>query len=235
MAARALAAACRYGEWRERPEGNVPVFDDVDPATARAVVDEALAGRPEGTWLAPESVAALLGAYRIPLAPIRRVSSVEEAVAAAQDLGFPVVLKAASPELVHKSDVGGVRLGLADAGEVRRAFEEMAGVLGGRMGGAVVQRMVEAGVETIVGVVQDPAFGPLVMFGSGGIAVELFGDRAFRILPLTDLDAAELVRSTKGSPLLFGYRGAPPADVDALCELLLRVARLADDLPELAE
>jgi acetyl coenzyme A synthetase (ADP forming)-like protein len=234
-AARALAAAARYGEWRARPEGTVPVLDGIDRDGARGVVEEALAAHPEGCWLDAEAAARLLGAFGIPVAALRRVGSAEEAAAAAVAMGFPVALKAAAPDLVHKSDVGGVRLGLASPEEVRRAYEEMAAALGERMGGAVVQRMVPAGVETIVGVLQDPAFGPLVMFGTGGTAVELFGDRAFRILPLTDLDAAELVRATKGSPLLFGYRGAPPADVDALCDVLLRVAALADEVPAIAE
>jgi acyl-CoA synthetase (NDP forming) len=111
----------------------------------------------------------------------------------------------------------------------------MAAALGDEMGGVIVQPMVARGVETIVGAVQDPAFGPLVLFGSGGTAVELFADRALRVLPMTDVDAAELVRSIRGAPLLFGYRGAPPTDVAALENLLLRVARLADDVPELAE
>jgi acyl-CoA synthetase (NDP forming) len=234
-AARALAAAARYGEWLARPEGTVPTFDDIDRDAARAVVAAAVASHPDGCWLDAESAARLLCAYRIPVAAVQRVGSADEAVAAAEALGLPVALKAAAPELVHKSDVGGVRLDLASGDEVRRAYEEMAAALGERMGGALVQRMVPAGVETIVGVVQDPAFGPLVMFGSGGTAVELFGDRAFRILPLTDLDAAELVRATKGSPLLFGYRGAPPTDVGALCDVLLRVATLADEVPEVAE
>jgi acyl-CoA synthetase (NDP forming) len=136
---------------------------------------------------------------------------------------------------VHKTDVGGVRLGLPSADAVVAAFDEMTAALGDAMGGAVVQAMVPAGVETIVGVVQDPSFGPLVMFGMGGIATDLLGDRAFRILPLTDLDAAELIRSVRGSPLLFGYRGAPAADVAALEDVLLRVARLVDEVPEVAE
>ncbi|HUJ66278.1 MAG TPA: acetate--CoA ligase family protein, partial [Acidimicrobiales bacterium] len=146
-----------------------------------------------------------------------------------------VALKAANAQLVHKTEEGGVVLSLDTPAAVREAFLSMESALGGRMGGAILQAMAPAGVETIVGVVHDPSFGPLVMFGTGGTAVELFGDRAFRILPLTDIDAAELIRSVRGSPLLFGYRGSPEADVAALQDLLLRVGRLAEDIPEIAE
>jgi acyl-CoA synthetase (NDP forming) len=137
--------------------------------------------------------------------------------------------------LVHKSDVGGVRLGVDNASEVRRAFAEMRAALGDRMDAVVIQPMVSQGVETIVGVVRDPSFGPLVMFGAGGTTVELFGDRAFRILPMTDLDVAELVRSLESSPLLFGYRGTPEVNVGALEDLLARVGCLAQDVAEIAE
>lgn len=234
-AARALAGAVRYAQWRARPSGSVPAFRDLSAATARRVVRAALAEHPDGGWLEPAAVAALLGSYGIRTAAMRVVSSAGEAAEAAEAIGLPVALKAASAELVHKTDVGGVKLGLRSPAEVAEAFEAMASALGERMGGAVVQAMAPRGVETIVGVVQDQSFGPLVMFGSGGTAVELFGDRAFRILPVTDTDAAELVRSVRGSPLLFGYRGSPEADVAALEQLIMRVALLADDVAELAE
>jgi len=161
-------------------------------------------------------------------------ASADAATAAAERMGFPVVLKAAGESIVHKSDVGGVRLGLGSIADVHAAFQEMSSRLGAAMSGAVVQRMV-AGVETIAGVVSDPTFGPVVMFGSGGTAVELFGDREFRILPLTDEDAHEMVRAIRGAPLLFGHRGAPACDVAAVEDVLLRVARLADQVPQLAE
>ena len=234
-AAQALAKAAQYAEWQTRDEGVVPALAGVDEDAGRAIVEKTLAEHPEGTWLHADEAAALLRAYSIPVADVERAGSADEAAAAADHLGYPVVLKAASPDLVHKTDVGGVRLGLESADAVRAAFRTMAGALGGRMGGAIVQPMATPGTETIVGVVQDPSFGPLVMFGLGGVATELLGDRAFRILPLTDVDAADLVRSIRGAPLLLGYRGAPPADVPALEALLLRVGRLADDVPELAE
>jgi acyl-CoA synthetase (NDP forming) len=146
-----------------------------------------------------------------------------------------VALKVAGPELVHKSDVGGVRLGLRSEAEVADAYGSMAESIGARMTGATIQQMAAPGVETIVGVVHHPLFGALLMLGMGGTATELLGDRSFRILPVTDLDAAELVRSLRASPLLFGYRGSPPVAVSALEDVLQRIARLAGDLPELAE
>ena len=125
---------------------------------------------------------------------------------------------------MHKTDVGGVALRLPDGAAVRAAYAAMEDRLGAEMGGAIVQRMAAPGVETIVGVTHDPSFGPLVLFGLGGVAAELLADRTLRILPITDVDAAELVRSLRGSPLLFGYRGQPAVDVAALEDLLLRVA-----------
>ncbi len=156
-------------------------------------------------------------------------------MAAADVLGYPVALKAASGRIVHKSDAGGVRLGLADAAAVRAAFRAMTQALEHRMGGGVVQPMAGAGVESIVGVVNDASFGPLVMFGLSGMATDLLGDRAFRSAPLTDLDAAALVRSLRSSPLLTGYRGSAPVDLAALENVVLRAGRLAEDIPELAE
>lgn len=235
-AALALGRAAELSTWRMRPEGTVPELPGIDLDAAHRLVEEALAGAPaEGVWLPADTAVALCSCFGIPVVETRRVTDAEEAAKAAADLGFPVVLKAGSGELVHKSDVGGVRLGLGNGTEVSDAFREMRQALGDQMGDAVVQPMVRPGVETIVGVVHDPSFGPLVMFGLGGTTAELLGDRALRILPLTDLDAHELVRSLRGSPLLFGYRGAPPADVEALEDLLLRVGRLADELDEVAE
>jgi acyl-CoA synthetase (NDP forming) len=171
----------------------------------------------------------------VPVLSTVSVRGTEEAQRAAADVGYPVALKAAGPELVHKSDVGGVQLNVGSDADVTAAYESMTARLGAGMTGAVVQQMAAPGVETIVGVVQDPLFGPLVMFGLGGVATELLGDRSFRVLPLTDLDAAELVRSLRASPLLFGYRGSPRVAVAALEDILQRVARLAGHVPELAE
>ena len=171
----------------------------------------------------------------IPVVRDQEVGDAEAAGRAAAALGFPVALKAAGAGLVHKSDIGGVALDLPTADDVVAVYRDMAERIGSAMTGALVQQMAAPGVETIVGVVQDPLFGPLLMFGMGGTATELLGDRSFRILPVTDVDADELVRSLRSSPLLFGYRGAPMADVAALQDLLHRVAHLAGEVPEMAE
>jgi acyl-CoA synthetase (NDP forming) len=234
-AVRALARATAYGRWRDRPLGTRPELPDVEPTVAKTAVQTALARSPEGGWLEPDAVARLLGAYRIALSPSRVAGGPQQAVEAATDFGYPVVLKVNGPDLIHKSDVGGVRLGLRTPDEVLRAYQDMQSTIGARMDGVIVQAMAAPGVETIVGLIHDQSFGPLVVFGSGGTSVELFEDRSLRVLPVTDLDAAELVRSLRSSPLLFGYRGAPLVDVPALEDLLLRVGRLAEDIPEIAE
>jgi len=234
-AALALARAARYAAWRRQAPGAVPDLDGFDIDRARSVVEAYLARSPDGGWLGSIEVVEVLGAVSVAAVKSVEVQSAESALLAATDLGFPVALKASGPDLVHKSDVGGVQLGLASADEVADAYRTMVTRIGDRMTGAVLQQMAAPGVETIVGVVQDPLFGPLVMFGMGGIATELLGDRSFRILPLTDIDAAELIRSLRSSPLLFGYRGSPPVAVGELEQLLQRVARLAGAVPELAE
>ena len=234
-AARALARAAGYAEWRRRPPGAVPDLDGFDIEGARSIIAGFLEAAPDGGWLPGDRLAEVLAAVGVNAVGSVDVDGAAAAERAAVELGFPVAVKAAGPGLVHKTDVGGVRLGLRSAEEVVDAYRTMSDRIGDQMTGAVVQQMAPAGVETIVGVVQDPLFGPLLMFGMGGTATELLGDRSFRILPLTDLDATELVRSLRSSPLLFGYRGAPPVAVTAAEDLLQRVARLAGATPELAE
>jgi len=245
-AAIALGRAARHARWRRRDLGAVPVFDDLDRSVARRLVAATLPAAPDpstpaaepipatGGWLDLADGNALVEAYGIPTSTLRRVATVDEAVAAATSLGFPVALKAAPAGVVHKSDLGAIALNLEDADAVRDSFVDLLERFG-PAGNLVVQQMAAPGLETIVGVVQDPTFGPLVMFGMGGVATELLADRAFRMLPVTDADAAELVRSLRASPLLFGYRRAPAVDVVALEQLILRVAAMANDVPELAE
>ncbi|MGR7026539.1 bifunctional acetate--CoA ligase family protein/GNAT family N-acetyltransferase [Geodermatophilus sp. URMC 62] len=223
----ALARVAEYARWRRRPVGTVPELPDVDGERARSVVRGALAETPAGRQLTDGEVLALLGAYGVPLLGTRLATTAEEAVAAADAIGYPVVLKSTAPWLRHRTDLGGVRLDLGDAAAVRAAF---AAIPAGDP--VIVQEMAAPGVPTVVEVVDDPSFGALVSFGVGGVATELLGDRAYRTLPLTDLDAAELVRAPRAWPLLDGWRGSEPVDVAALEDLLLRVARLADDLPE---
>jgi acetyl coenzyme A synthetase (ADP forming)-like protein len=218
-AAHALGLAAERAEWLRRPAGALPALEDVDPEAARAVLDEG--------WLEPAAVRGLLTAYGIPLVEERLAASADEAVAAAADLGYPVVVKTAAAG-AHKTETGGVALDLRDEEQVRSAVE--------RMGAPVlVQRYLRGGAELLAGVVQDPVFGPLVAFGPGGVMAELIGDAGFRIAPLTDVDAEELVLGGKAGRLVRGYRGTPPADAAALVDLVQRLARLAEDLPEVAE
>ncbi len=156
------------------------------------------------------------------------------AARAAAELGCPVVIKADVPGLLHKSDAGAVRLDLRSPEDVRRAFEDLAGKFAGQLTGVLVQPMITGGVEVIIGVVQEPVFGPLVVFGLGGVATEVLGDHSARLAPLTGADADAMIRSIRAAPLLTGHRGAPAADLAALSDALLRVSRLADDLPEIA-
>jgi len=233
-AVRALGRIAAHSSWKTRPVGHAPRLEGVDTDAAQAIVKSYLAANHDGGWLSPSDVSAMLRALGIATPGETAVSSAAEASDAASHLGFPVVVKAMGPTILHKSDVGGVRLDLSTADDVAEAFTAMARRLGDAMEGAIVQQMLR-GVELIAGVITDPLFGPVVMFGSGGTAVELFGDRVLRILPMTDQDAHEMVRSIRGAPLLFGHRGAPPCDVPAVEDVLLRVARLAEEVPQLAE
>jgi acetyl coenzyme A synthetase (ADP forming)-like protein len=232
-AARALAAMVRHRRWRERPLGDV-VELEVDRARARAAIDSARRDGREHLTLA--EVEEVLGAYGVPLVESRFASSPDAAVAAAESLGWPVVLKVESPSVVHKSDVGGVHLGLEDGDDVRAAYSEIEAAIGaGRMEGVRVQRMVEGGRETVIGMTSDRLFGPLVMFGLGGIYVEVLGDVVFRIAPISAIDAREMVRSLRGDALLAGVRGEGPVAYEALEDAILRVSQLVLDLPEIAE
>ncbi len=226
-AARALGRAADRGDWLRRPAGTLPALE-VDREAAEAVVAEALAddGDDEG-WLESQQARRLLEAYGLPIVPERTVDSVDEAVAAARDLGFPVVVKSATAG-AHKTESGGVALNLGDEEDVRAAAARIGAPL-------LVQPMVQGGAELLAGAIQDPVFGPLVAFGPGGVLAELIGQAQFRLAPLTDLDAEELVHAGKAGRLVTGFRGAPPADDGALIDLMLRLSRLAEELPEVAE
>jgi acetyl coenzyme A synthetase (ADP forming)-like protein len=237
-AARVLSQAAAYAAWRAQPLGVIPDFDDLDHVSAQAICRKALAERGPG-WLSAEEVRSVLGAVRLPLGAGGVAATPDEAVTLARRVGFPVAAKLASRRLIHKTEVGGVRLNLTDADAVRRAFADIRECLArdhqaDAMEGVIVQPMV-TGVEVMVGVTQDPLFGPLVAFGLGGIHVEILADVCFRVTPLTDHDAADMVRSIKGYRLLEGYRGHPPADVEALEEILLRISQLVEEVPEISE
>jgi acyl-CoA synthetase (NDP forming) len=226
----ALAKVSEYARWRRRPVGDVPDLPDVDEETGRQLVRTVLADAPGGRDLTDDELITLLAAYGVPLLGTRTVTDADEAVAAAGEIGYPVVLKSTAPWLRHRSDLGGVRLDLVDADAVRAAFGAIPSA-----DPVIVQEMAAPGVATVVEIVDDPSFGALVSFGLAGVATDLLRDRAYRALPLTDLDAAELVRAPRAFPLLNGYRGTEPVDLGALEDVLLRVARLADDLPEVLQ
>jgi acetyl coenzyme A synthetase (ADP forming)-like protein len=223
-AAKALTRAVERGEWLRQPAGMVAEFE-CDSGEAQAVVGEAIASG--GGWLDPGQTRRLLEAYGVPLVPERVAATTPEAVEAAKELGLPVVLKTAAPG-AHKTEQGGIALDLADEEAVLEAAERIGPPF-------VVQPFVRAGAELLAGAVQDPVFGPLVAFGPGGVLAELIGEAHFRLAPLTDCDAGELVRSGKAGRLVAGFRGTPPADPEALADLLLRLSRLAEDLPEVVE
>jgi acyl-CoA synthetase (NDP forming)/GNAT superfamily N-acetyltransferase len=233
-AAQALAHAARLGAWRARPSGRIDPFD-VESESARKRVAEALEGPLDGTWVPAPVASAVLADYGVEVVREAVVSDAASAVDAARRLGFPVALKATAPGLVHKSDVSGVALDLRDAVAVREAYEQMRAAVGGRMTGGLVQPMVGAGVELIVGIHRDPRFGPLVVVGAGGFTAELEHDSVLLVPPLGDVDVEEAVRSLRCAPLLFGYRGAPPADVASLHGLLRRVGQIAVEIPEVAD
>lgn len=238
-ATRALAALWRHRRWLERPPGRVAEFE-ADVGRAQAIVAAArAAGRHR--LLEHESMA-LFEAYGIPVAPYRLVRGVEEAVQAGAALGYPVALKIVATEVIHKTDIGGVVLGLEDERELRDAFEEITGRarerglrLGSGLDGLLVQKMLPGGRETIIGMTYDPGFGPLLMFGLGGIYVEAIGDVAFRIHPVSDVDAAEMVRQVRGFKLLEGVRGERSVDLRLLEETIQRVSRLVTAHPEIEE
>jgi acetyl coenzyme A synthetase (ADP forming)-like protein len=234
-AAGALARAVRLGEWRRRRRGSSPT-PTVDHVRAQQRIAAELTRHAEGGWVAHDVANAILTDYGIPVLATVHATTAELAVAAAEELGYPVALKAASPTLIHKSDAGGVALDLATADAVHAAFERMQEALGDEvMGGAVVQPMITPGVELLAGITHDPQFGPLMVFGAGGTAAELQRDTVLRIPPLTDVDIDEMLHGLRTSPLLFGYRNAPPTDISTLADVLGRLGRLADDLPEIAD
>ncbi|HUY47774.1 MAG TPA: GNAT family N-acetyltransferase [Streptosporangiaceae bacterium] len=237
-AAAALGHVAGWAEWRARPAGRVVTPPGIDPGRGRAAVSKVLGGQPGGGWADAAAAGELLAAYGIPAVRTRRVRTPEEAAAAQAGLGGPVVVKIAAA--IHKSDVGGVAVGLATpqaaAGAVTaiRAALTDAG-LAGQAAEFLVQEQVRDGVEMIAGVTHDPAFGPIVMAGLGGTTVEVLGDVAVRLTPLSDTDVDEMLRSLRSYRLLTGYRHAPPLDVAAYAELLHRVSAMAEDIPEITE
>ncbi|HZO18592.1 MAG TPA: acetate--CoA ligase family protein [Gemmatimonadaceae bacterium] len=236
-AARALAALARQSEWVARPTTTAQRLP-VDRARAIVIIERA---RSEGrAKLSEIEVLELLAAYGIPVAEAGLARDAHEAARIASTLGYPLVLKVVSPDITHKTDIGGVKLGIETEDELREAYralvDDVRGALANvRIDGVLVQRMVRGGTETIVGVSREPLFGPLVMFGLGGIFVEALRDIVFRVAPLTELDARDMITSIRAKAVLEGIRGRPPADRAALERTLRVIAQLADDFPEIEE
>jgi acetyl coenzyme A synthetase (ADP forming)-like protein len=238
-AARVMSKVAEYAEWRAQPLGMFLEFDDIDAHLARDICRKAIEER-SGGWLTTEETRQLLSAMGLPVAPGGVAHTADEAVELAQQIGFPVAVKLASHLIIHKTEMGGIVLNIADAAAVRQAFETIRTRLAERdsleaMEGVLVQPMVRDGVEVMVGVTTDPLFGPLIAFGLGGIHVEILGDVRFRVTPLTDRDASEMVHEIRGFRLLEGYRGHPPADIKGLEEILLRISLLVEEIPEINE
>ncbi|MFF3518263.1 GNAT family N-acetyltransferase [Streptomyces sp. NPDC002573] len=238
VAARALAHAARRAAWLAQPVGTVPDLDGVDTRRAHEITDAYLTLQTDGGWLEPRTCAALLDCYGIPQLPWAWAETESDAVRAAHQLrGLDgrVVMKAHWPGLLHKSEEQAVRLDLQGDAQIRAAFRDFETRFASRITGVVVQPLAARGTELFAGVVQDEVFGPLVLFGLGGTATEVLADHAARLAPLTDHDVHELITAPRCVPLLFGTHGAGPVDLEGLEQLLLRVSRIASDLPQLAE
>ena len=234
-AARALSRAARYGSWRSQPASTVPDISGLRAADARSIIGSFLARMPGGGWLSAVEADELLRCYAIPMVEFHRAENADAAAGAAASLGGHVVIKADVPGLLHKTDAGAVELDLHGGHEVREAMRRLQAKFAGRMTGVLVEPMITGGIETIIGVVQEPVFGPVVVFGLGGIATDVLADHVARLAPLTSADADDLIHSIRAAPLLLGHRGQPAADIAALRDTLLRISRLADDLPQVAE
>jgi acetyl coenzyme A synthetase (ADP forming)-like protein len=240
-AAKVLSKCVQYAKWKTAPVGIIPDLPDLDIAWARAIVQACLQQQQEKEgWLSAEQAAALLDAFKIPRVAGSFAATVDEAVAAAEKIGFPVAVKLASTKILHKTEVGGVLLNLNSPSDVKGAFQDLQNRLAAdgkldAMDGVLVQPMIAGGVELMVGVTTDPLFGPLIAFGLGGVFVEILGDVRFRITPLTDKDAQSMIRGIRGYRLLEGYRGHPPVDLDAIEDLLLRLSRMVEEIPEIVE
>ena len=235
QAAIALAHASTYGTWREKPRGRIPVFPEVHVDHAAGVIATAL--ERGNVWLEPAEVETLLACYGIPTVEAMMAATPEDAAEAAQRIGSRVVVKVVGPELLHKTDVGAVALDVpaAEVAERGRRMLDDVRRAGAEPTGFVVQRMVPAGVEMLIGMTLDPVFGPVIAVGAGGTTVELLHDVAVRITPITDLDATEMVRELATFPLLDGYRGTAKVDVPSVEHILLRISALVEDHPSVSE
>jgi acetyl coenzyme A synthetase (ADP forming)-like protein len=232
-AARALSRAAAYARWRSQPEGVVRTYDDVRPDEAQQIIERSL--QSGGGWLTPRDVHAVLAAFRIPVAEESIVASEEAAVDAARRIGFPAVLKAVGPQLVHKTEAQAVALDLRDEEAVRAAYRDLMVRLGDQITEVIVQPMIKRGAELFVGATFDSMFGHAILCGSGGTLLELMDDVSCGLHPLTDVVARQMLDGLRGIPLLRGFRGAPKGDEDAVHDIMLRVSALLDACPEILE
>jgi acetyl coenzyme A synthetase (ADP forming)-like protein len=236
-AASALAVLAQQAEFLQNERGSQFIHATMDKTAVQNVLDRC---KNTSGYLDASEIAEILKAYQLPLTPLRLVTSVNEAVAAAQQLGYPLVMKVASPDIVHKSDVGGVMLNLVDAEAVSSGYSSIisntrATFHHAKIDGVYLQRMLPAGQEVILGAIQDAQFGALVMFGSGGVEVEGLKDVAFSLAPLTIQDAEWMLENTWAGRRLHGYRNLPPADRQAVIDALMHLGQLSADFPQLAE
>jgi acetyltransferase len=237
-AARALAAMARYQEWVHRPRTEYKIFRDVQVERAREIIAQA---KREGRTLLLEPEAHdLLKAYGFPVLKYRLAKTEDEALQAAHEIGYPVVLKVVSPDVVHKFDVGGVRLNIQNDMELHESYRQMLADVtrakpDAQIVGVFVQEFIQGGKETILGLKRDPLFGPLLMFGLGGIYVEALRDVTFRMAPIRELGAQRMIRQIRGFKILEGFRGEPPSDIDAIAECLARLSQLATQIEEIVE
>jgi acetyl coenzyme A synthetase (ADP forming)-like protein len=237
----ALSKAVEYAEMRQKPTGKIPEFSGIKKSKAKDIIGKAMTrSMQRPLWMKPREISGLLTCYGMHFVDTLVARTATEAAAAATRIGFPVAVKLDSSTITHKSDVGGVVLGLNSGDEVKQSFNDIRARLKkeGRMNemqGVVVQKMVNEGIEAIAGVTQDPSFGPLIMFGSGGVYAELMKDVVVKLHPISDLDAKEMINSIKMSSLFKGFRGLPPADIEAIQDLLLRLSTMIEDIPHIAE
>jgi acyl-CoA synthetase (NDP forming) len=237
-AVRALAMMQRYESWVLRRRTEVRTFRDVDRAMAERIINEVIKERRE--VMTDLEAYDVLEAYRFDVPKHALGKNLEDALEKAQRIGYPVVLKVVSPDIVHKTDVGGVKVGVQDPDGLRHAYEDIitsvkANCPKADIWGVGVYAMAGKGIETLLGMRRDPQFGPIIVFGTGGTAVELYKDVSFRLAPIRELGAQNMINSTKASQLLAGFRGAKKGDTDKLIEYLERLSQMAVELQKVNE
>ena len=231
----ALTHAVRYGSWLTRPAGTVPDLPGIDTDAAKTLIAALRDPDDPPRALTDAELTGLLDRYGIPLVRYRAIGSAAEALAAADEIGYPVALKSFDDSLRHRMDRAGVRLGLINAAELMAAYDDLSWIAGPWLTVQAMAPRDRADVSTVFAISADPSFGVLVSFGIGGVATELLDDRAYRAVPLTDVDAAELISAPRAAPLLTGYRGTRMVAREPLIDLALRLSTLADDLPEVSD